>query len=274
MPSPFPGMDPYLEGHLWSGFHSDLISATKAFLNPILGPKYVAMTEKYFLFDSGDEVEIARTRVAPDVGVAKIPGRTMPSGGSAVLESHLVLDAILPEEVLHAQLQIKDTGNMDVVAVLEFLSPVNKRGQGRQEYLEKRTKLLSSTSHLIEIDLLRRGKRVPAANTLPPASYYVFLSRAQHRSKVEVWPRQLDQRCPSIPVPLANGDTDVLLDLQAVLTQAYQVGSFDRFVDYSDEPDVPFSEEERERARETRASHRAHAGKSTGPSSKKGKKLP
>lgn len=43
MPSPFPGMDPYLEGpNLWEGFHANLATEIQSQLNPYLRPKYVA----------------------------------------------------------------------------------------------------------------------------------------------------------------------------------------------------------------------------------------
>jgi hypothetical protein len=57
-----------------------------------------------------------------------------------------------------------------LVAVIELLSPVNKRrGKGRDEYLEKRRTFLTSPVHLIEIDLPRSYPRMPFDDPLPPA---------------------------------------------------------------------------------------------------------
>src|SRR5205085_206715 len=45
MPSPFPGMDPYLEDAvLWPGLHAQLIASARAALNAVLSTDYVANT--------------------------------------------------------------------------------------------------------------------------------------------------------------------------------------------------------------------------------------
>ena len=46
MGSPFPGLDPYLEGEFWQEFHETLASAIRAQLMPLLSPKYVALLAK------------------------------------------------------------------------------------------------------------------------------------------------------------------------------------------------------------------------------------
>ena len=49
MPSPFPGMDPYLENPVtWPDLHSSLIAGFRRVLKPILRPKYVAHIEERF----------------------------------------------------------------------------------------------------------------------------------------------------------------------------------------------------------------------------------
>jgi len=43
MPSPFPGMDPYLENPIhWRGVHTTLIVAIQKLLVPVLRPRYTA----------------------------------------------------------------------------------------------------------------------------------------------------------------------------------------------------------------------------------------
>lgn len=51
MASPFPGMDPYLEGELWQEFHETLASEIRAQLMPRLAPKYVALLAKRYVLD-------------------------------------------------------------------------------------------------------------------------------------------------------------------------------------------------------------------------------
>ena len=40
MPSPFPGMDPYVEGYLWPDFHHELASAIRLQLVRALSERY------------------------------------------------------------------------------------------------------------------------------------------------------------------------------------------------------------------------------------------
>jgi hypothetical protein len=134
--------------------------------------------------------------------------------------------------------EIRDAAERELVAAIEVLSPTNKRGDGRQEYLVKRQRILLSLAHLIEIDLLRKGQRVPMQQSLPNAPYFVFVGRAEKRPLTEVWPVQLDQPLPAVPIPLLPGDADVELDLQAAFDNVYQLG-YDLAVDYRRPPEIP-----------------------------------
>ena len=95
----------------------------------------------------------------------------------------------------------------------------------------------------MEIDLLREGQRVPMQKPLPPAPYFVFLSRAESRPITEVWPIPLDSPLPVVPVPLLPGDPDVPLDLQLALTTLYDLLGYDLAVDYKRPPEVPLRPE-------------------------------
>ena len=107
------------------------------------------------------------------------------------------------------------------------------------DYLRKRRELLRSDAHLMEIDLLRCGDRPPLERPVPAAPYYVTLSRAARRPYVEVWPIQLWEPLPTLPVPLREPDPDVLLDLGAVLAAVYQRGAYARLIDYQQAPPPP-----------------------------------
>src|SRR5262249_36067050 len=123
-------------------------------------------------------------------------------------------------------------------------SPTNKRGDGRDEYLAKRARILRSTAHLVEIDLLRQGQRVPMREPLPPAPYFMFVSRAEDRPMTEVIPTSIDQPLPEVPIPLLPGDPDVALDLQKALSNAYDLLGYDLAIDYTAPPDVQLGTEE------------------------------
>jgi hypothetical protein len=49
MPSPFPGMDPYLEGHRWVSFHFELSVEMRRQLSPKLRPKYHVLAMERFI---------------------------------------------------------------------------------------------------------------------------------------------------------------------------------------------------------------------------------
>ena len=256
MRSPFPGMDPYLEGSLWSSVHAALISGIASQLSPKLRPRYVALMQKRFvtdMYDSDEDIAIQTARetqvVFPDVAVATMGPRSHQAHSIAV-EAPLQMQTVMPESVPVLTVEIRDAAQRRLVTAIEVLSPVNKRGQGRGEYLERRRKFLTSPTHLIEIDLTRTGHRVPMTEPLPRASYFAFVSRAGRRPTTGVWPIALMSRLPVIPVPLLPGDADLELDLQDVVSTAYDQFNFDLAVDYSKPPEVGLEEREWEWAKE------------------------
>ena len=63
------------------------------------------------------------------------------------------------ETVKQGYLEVREVSTGKVITAIEILSPVNKRmGKGRQQYEEKRNRILNTQTHLVEIDLLREGK--------------------------------------------------------------------------------------------------------------------
>jgi hypothetical protein len=46
MPSPFPGMDTFIEGQKWRDFHSTLITVIRELLLPQVRPRYVVDIEE------------------------------------------------------------------------------------------------------------------------------------------------------------------------------------------------------------------------------------
>lgn len=248
MPSPFPGMDPYLEGSEWTSVHAELAAEIARQLTPRLAPRYVARAQKRFVVvrpETEEGVAVTATALYPDDAVAEaLPGprgisHGGPAVGAAVLSVPLEMVTVMPESVPLVSVEIRDTAERRLVTAIEILSPTNKRGDGREEYLEKRQRLLLSTAHLLEIDLLREGHRVPMRQPLPDFPYFVLLSRADRRPLTHVWPIALDQPLPTVPVPLRSGDADVPLDLQLVFTRVYDMLRFDLTADYTRPPEVP-----------------------------------
>lgn len=242
MPSPFPGMDPYLEGSLWMTVHTQLSAEIARQLAPKLRPKYLALTTERFVYEEPESVSIATTGIDPDTALAAT-GHGVSSEETAVASPPIRLETVVPTSVAHVTVEIRDTAGRELVTAIEVLSPTNKRGDGYAEYLAKRRRLLLSTAHLLEIDLLRRGQRVPTQEPLLPAPYFVILSRSENRPLTDVWPMSLEQELPSVPVPLLPGDADVTLALQSALTNVYDLLGYDLAVNYSELPEVPLEPE-------------------------------
>ena len=235
-------MDPYLEGSEWTSVHTELSTEIARQLAPKLAPKYVARTMQRFVSDIPESVSIEPGDIYPDVGVFDARRQGGPVMEPFVAAAPAVeLPTVIPTRVPLVTIEIRDVAERQLVTAIEVLSPTNKRGDGYREYLDKRGRVLASVAHLIEIDLLRRGRRVPMQRPLPAAPYYVFVGRTERRPMVEVWPIQLPDRLPVVPVPLLEGDPDVPLDLQQALDRVYDGFRYDLSIDYTRPPDIPLT---------------------------------
>jgi len=254
MPSPFPGMDPYLESRLlWHDVHQALAAQIRRQLAPRLSPRYVARLETRFVSSAPDEQTVSI--LYPDVDVTPVQLRERTT---VTYEAHststdtvtpsppLVLRVAPPERVRLVTVEIRDTAQNRLVTSIEILSPVNKWGAGLKEYRRKRETVLASEAHLLEIDLLRQGVRVPRLIGLPQADYFVFLTRAEQRDLVETWPIGIRDPLPVVTVPLLPGDSDVLLDLGYALRTIYDEARYDLSIDYSQPPIPPLSDDDAE----------------------------
>lgn len=155
MPSPFPGMDPYLEGYLWTTVHASLGMQIVHQLVPKLRPRYVAVPVERFILDVPEDVAVETREIYPDVATVNGLGQSTPAWETAVAVAPLRLATVVPGRVPHVSIEIRDTRHRKRVAAIEILSPTNKKGRGRREYLSKRRSLLLSDAHLIEVDLIR-----------------------------------------------------------------------------------------------------------------------
>lgn len=93
------------------------------------------------------------------------------------------------------------------------------------------------TTHLLEIDLLRQGRRLPMRDPLPPAEYFILLSHAEHRPITDGWRLSLHDQLPAVPIPLLPGDAEVSLDLQQTFTATYDLLEYDLAIDYTRSPE-------------------------------------
>ncbi|MBI4788354.1 MAG: DUF4058 family protein [Chloroflexi bacterium] len=240
MPSPFPGMDPYLEGYLWPDVHHRLADQISELLAPRLRPRYVARLSIRVLADQPPEDEIRI--MYPDVEVVRsrrLAETRAPVLTSAVTAPTLTAPLTIPVfETRVTSVEVRDVAQNELVAVIEILSPVNKREPGLTRYLQKRAEFYETGVHLLEIDLLRRGTRPWSVAQLRATSYVVALTRA-FSNKMEAWPLRLQDPLPTVPVPLRAPDPDVPLELSLAFSTIYDRAAYDLSIDYRQSPPPP-----------------------------------
>src|SRR5438552_11758420 len=171
MKSPFPGMDPYLEHPAyWSDFHSRFINAWCEAIADALPPQYEAtLGERVYLVEHDPE---ARKLGFPDVAVTHDERLAASSESAASAAATATLEPVtIPLTILEGPretyIEILHQPDRSLICVLELLSPANKEQPGRAEYLAKRSALLHQKVHLVELDLLLGGQRLPLERPLP-----------------------------------------------------------------------------------------------------------
>lgn len=242
MPSPFPGMDPYLEDRGgWVTFHNRLIGAIDELLSASLGPRFfVAQQTAVYLVDPDGERH--QPPISPDVFVADLPHAFSLPAGQTITPPTVVL-ARYPERVEQRFLEIRDGQDRRLIAVIEILSPTNKDGSGARQFDRKRREVMTTAVHWIEIDLLRAGIRFPLA--AGKSDYCIILKAGDQPLTDEettflIWHVDVRERLPVIAVPLTADVPAATLDLQETLNLVY-----DRYyrgrMDYSGPPSPPLS---------------------------------
>jgi hypothetical protein len=245
MPSPFPGMDPYLEApEFWAEVHNRLIVAIADELAPKLRPRYRVAIEQRIYLSSANESQL----IVPDVTVTnRSPSKLFPA--TATLSSPVVkpvaISLELPEEVRETYLEVKEVATGRVVTIVELLSPKNKnKGEGRIAYERKRQQVLASAIHFVEIDLLRRGESFPLGQMAMNAPYYVLVAKGDQRPQADLYPFTLRESLPSFPIPLDRDTTEPIVELQRIFDGVYDRAGFDLAIDYQKPPQPRLSDQD------------------------------
>lgn len=244
MPSPFPGVDPYLESQgYWPDFHSRFVNDWCDALVAQLPDNYeVRIDERVNLVEHG----AGRARqFGPDLTVEQRQSsrRTDTSSSAVATLEPVTIPLVIEDETRETFIRILHRPERTLVAVLELLSPSNKEELGRGDYLAKRNAILRQNVHLVELDLLLGGRRLPLQEELPSGDYYALISRGDRRPDCHVYAWTVRQPLPTLPVPLKAPDPDLSLDLQAVFDVTYERGRYARSVNYRDALTVPLSPE-------------------------------
>ena len=249
MPSPFPGMNPYLEhSSVWHDFHERFLPLAADALGSQVLPRYfVKIDEHLYVHELAEESRRL-------VGRADLSVTHLPSFGDAGRAGAQFLTA--PAEVTApdidiesiSYLEILDRETRQVVTVVELLSPSNKlAGPDRDQYVSKSRQLMWTNVNLVEIDLLRCGSRMHWVG-MSACDYSVVVSRPQESPRAGLWPIQLRDRLPEIPVPLRPGDADARLDLQQLLHRIYDSAGYGYYI-YDRAPEPALSPGDAEWAR-------------------------
>ncbi|MDF5720745.1 MAG: DUF4058 family protein [Rhizonema sp. PD37] len=238
MPSTFPGMNPYLEHPaLWSSFHTRLLVAIADTLAPQLRPNYYIDVETRIYQDQDeDEVLVG----IPDGTVLSanlsnpVNVEVQPVTGSTLTQKRpQSITLPMPVTVKDRYLEVREISTDAVITVIEVLSPKNKqKGKGRTTYEKKRALVLSSFSHLIEIDLLRGNLPMTMMGKVLPTDYRIVVSRSSQRPKADLYGFNLPEPIPSFPLPLKLEDEEVTVDLQTIFDGVCERAGYNQRIDY------------------------------------------
>jgi hypothetical protein len=255
MPSPFPGMDPFVEKNpIFHEIHTQFLTHAQIQLQPQLRPKYVARLERHLsegsVWDMPTET-ISLDGKEPDLTVSA--STPFPENGRTV-ESTAVLmapTATVTQELDEDELQLRkqrriviyvNSKQRKAVASIELLSPSNKAAgtATQRRFLEKRNSARNGGLHWIEIDLLRGGQRPPIPNVLTEQfDYLSYVAQATptgwtHRAYT--W--MLREPILTVPIPLLGND-QVLLDVGICFRNAFDATAADDEADYAAAPPPP-----------------------------------
>lgn len=250
MPSPFPGMDPWLENPaLWPDFHLTCIAEMKRDLNQRIAPRYVARADKR-IYVSDDEDPGHPQMLIPDLHLSRDSSSKarISDQGQASATEPVIVTMVKELTVEEPYLELIDPATDKVVTVIEFLSPANKTAgaKGWEAFRANRSQVLNSDTHWVEIDLLREGVRVTNLSRKLPSDYRVLISRVEERPKVTIWPIPLRKPLPRIGIPLMSPDADIVVDLQEMVSAAYDASAYGATLNYRIDPDPPLKEADAE----------------------------
>ena len=190
MKSPFPGMDPYIEAcGLWGDFHTHLIERIYERLAETVPDRYVVRTgERSYVVLVESEGKQSHPFV-PDVSVTESRSRkkSAKKGGTALVEPEDAVESVsmrafVQEEHRESFVEIYEMSpEQRLITTIEVFSPSNKHlgKEGWELYQRKRQSLLLGDFNLVEIDLLRSGKRMPMLDPWPEGPYSLLVAQCQ-----------------------------------------------------------------------------------------------
>ncbi|MGH7171965.1 MAG: DUF4058 family protein [Gemmataceae bacterium] len=214
MPSPFPGMDPYLEDDaVWPVFHHQLVMCLYQILLPGLVDRYRArVNQRHYVTEQA------------------------------------LFTSVVREEHHEDYIEIRQRSDGRLITLVDMVSPTNKLNtDGRSAYLAKRCESKSAKVNLVELDLVLQGQPTLeySRDGLPDWDYAVTVTRSTQPERYEIYTSTLQKRLPRFRLPLAADDRDTVLDLHTAFTRCYDQGGFAAKIDYTKDPSTPLIDEDR-----------------------------
>lgn len=239
MPSPFPGMNPYLErATVWDDFQMSFVVGLREELVRVAPPEFrVRIEEHRFLHERLPPEETS----APTPEYRYGPGR--PTDADRVPAPVTVTVGVVAGDFRLPYLAIYRRWESQPVCVIDVLSPFLKHpGPDRDQHWYRVRCDLVRMAGYVELDLLRGGLRMPWLN-LPACDYSVVVSPYSLRPRALTWALGVKDRLPVIPVPLRPELPDLSVDLQAVFDRVYDAAGYARYV-HAGDPIPPLTPED------------------------------
>ncbi len=218
-----------------------------------IAPRYfVAVEERVYVAAAEPRAYIGRPD-ASVIGETTTPYVTTPA---VVMARPLTVELPVTDQIRERYLEIRDAGSREVVTVIEMLSPANKEpGAGRRQYLRKRQQVLDTLTSFVEFDLLRGGAPMDYGK-IPATHYRILVSHNWKRPHALLYPFNLNEAIPEIPIPLRADDQEPRLALGELLAQVYAQVRYDLRIDYTTEPTPPLDSATTEWAKDSSRQHK------------------
>jgi hypothetical protein len=249
-------MDPYIEArHLFEDFHNCLIADLQRTLADVLPDRYIVRSgERSYVALAQVDDEPEQRHFLPDVAVAETrssvrkPRKAKRSANSAAVQTPVGAVLMRPPRVTSEYretfLEIRQVDpDHKRVTGIEVLSPTNKDygSKGWWLYHRKRRAFLGGYANLVEIDLLRGGRRMPMSSPWPDSPYYLLTSYKKPRRECFAWPAYSIKPLPPITIPLTPPDPDISLEVQPLVDAIYARSRYGYDIDYRRPLSLPLS---------------------------------
>ena len=243
MPSPFPGMNPYIEqDDAWHDFHERFLPVAAERIGPQVLPGYIVKIDEHvYIHENPHEPRRLLGRADLAVTPTGHPGPAHAAAGVIAAPAHVQLPAVDVERL--AYIEIRDRRSRELVTVIELLEPLQQAprprprpvsGQAGPDPRQPGAPRRDRPAPRRGPDARRRSHRVRLCRPGQPRRGAAPRRLLAHR------PARSTPRHPRAP---AGGDPDARLDLQEVLDHIYDTGGYAYYI-YDGRPEPPLRQDD------------------------------